>query len=62
MSNALGDESCCVVIKDTIFGVILVGEYSKVLHASAAVRSVGAARLCVTGYCGGPILRKTGAI
>lgn len=44
--------------------MVLAGEYSKVMHASLAVREresgMTGKRLVVTAYCGAPILRKAG--
>ena len=60
LSNAEGSDACGVVVRDYEWGCLLAGEYSRVMHASAAVKS--GKRLCVTGYCGGPILRRAGVM
>ena len=56
LSNADGEDGCAVVVRDYKWGVVIAGEYSKVLHASASVRS--GERLAITAYCGAQILRK----
>ena len=59
-SNAHGSEGCAVIVKEHPWGVVLLGEYSNVLHASLAVEC--GERFVVTAYCGGPILRNLGAL
>ena len=60
VSNAEGDHGAAVIVKDYAWGVIIIGEYARVLHASLAVQA--GTRLCITCYCGAPILRYHGEL
>ena len=44
------DYSCAVVVRDCGEGVVLLGDYRRVLHANSATRS--GHRLIVTAYVG----------
>ena len=57
---APGPEADAIIVRDYPWGVCLLGEYSKVLHASLAV--VSGERLMITAYCAGPVLRTTGVL
>lgn len=60
LSNSEGEQGCALIVKDCGWGVMLAGEYSKVMHASCQVlkyASCKADRLVMTAYCGGPVLR-----
>ena len=60
VSNQEGPHSAAVIVKDYAWGVVIMGEYARVLHASLGVQA--GARLCITCYCGAPILRYHGVL
>ena len=61
-SNAVGAEGRAVVVRDWRWGCVLMGSYADVMHANLAVTNKDGDRLCVTAYCGAPMLRKQGAL
>lgn len=48
------DQSRCLIVRDCAEGVVLLGDYRRVLHANAATSK--GRRLIVTAYCAKPIV------
>lgn len=60
ISNEHDEKGAALIIRDSRWGILVVGDYARVMHASLSVRA--GRRLVITGYCGGPILRNYGVL